>query len=106
MTNLSKPVLIINDRGTEPSDDNDTAKRLPLGTQVSSLRACPESGIYQCAPDVPGVTEHRIFIAQGRPMPAATIMVPKRGVATFFGAQEPKEFETIWTLVSYTEEQA
>ena len=106
MKNLSKPVLIINNCGTELSDDNGTAKRLPLGTKVSSLRSCPESGIYQCAPDVPGVTERRIFIAQGRPMPAATIMVPKRGVATFFGAQEPKEFETTWTLVSHKEEKA
>ena len=106
MKNLSKPVLIINDRGTEPSDDNGTAKRLPLGTQVSSLRACPESGIYQCAPDVPGVTKRRVFVAQGRPMPSISIMVPKRGVATFFGAQEPKEFETTWTLVAYQEEPA
>ena len=84
-----------------PNDDFGTAKRLPLGIQVSSLRSCPESGVYECAADAPGVTERRAFINQGRPMPSATIMAPQRGAASFLGAQEPKEVETIWTLVSY-----
>jgi len=84
-----------------PTDDPGTDKRLPLGTKVSSLRSCPESGFYECSPDAPGVADHRIFIAQGRPMPSATIMAPKRGVARFLGAQEQKEVETTWTLVAY-----
>ena len=85
----------------EPTGDNGTAKRLPLGTKVSSLRSCPESGVYECAPEAPGVTDRRVFVAQGRPMPIATIMEPKRGVARFLGVDEPKEVETTWTLVSY-----
>ena len=85
----------------DPNDSNDAIKRLPLGTQVSSLRSCPESGIYECAPDAPGVTERRVFIAQGRPMASAFIKAPKRGVAHFFGAHEEKEVETTWTLVAY-----
>ena len=87
-----------------PSNDSGAATRLPLGTKVSSLRSCPESGIYKCAPDAPGVAEHRVFIAQGRPMPSATIMAPQRGVASFFGAQEPKGVETTWTLVAYEQD--
>jgi len=83
------------------NDDSGTAKRLPLGTKVSSLRSCPESGVYECASGAPGITDRRVFVAQGRPMPIATVMEPKRGVARFLGVREPKEFETTWTLVSY-----
>ena len=90
----------------DPTDDNGSAKRLPLGTKVSSLRSCPESGIYECASDAPGVTERRVFIAQGRPMPSTFMMAPKRGVAHFFGAHEEKEVETTWTLAAYAKEQA
>ena len=106
MTKLSTSVLIVNDGGSTDDNGSSSALRLPLSTQVSSLRPCPESGIYQCAPDVPGLTKRRVFIAQGCRMPAATIMVPKRGVARFLGAQEPQEFETTWTLVAYQEEPA
>ena len=84
-----------------PNDDSGAAKRLPLGTKVSSLRSCPESGTYECASEALGVTERRAFIVQGRPMPIATVMEPKRGVARFLGVDEPKEVETTWTLVSY-----
>ena len=83
--------------------DSGTAKRLPLGTQVSSLRSCPESGIYECASDAPGVTERRVFIAQGRPMPSTFMMTRQRGVAHFFGAHEKKEVEITWALVAYPE---
>ena len=84
-----------------PTDDNGVTKRLPLGTKVSSLRACPESGIYECQADAPGVTEHRVFVAQGRPMPAAFVMNPKSGVAGLFGGKEQQEVDTTWTLVAY-----
>lgn len=84
-----------------PNDESGATNRLPLGTKVSSLRACPESGIYECSPDAPGVAKHRVFVAQGRPMPSASIIAPKRGVAGILGAQEQKEVETTWTLVAY-----
>ena len=106
MTSLPEPVLIISAAEPDPTDDNGTAKRFPLGSEVSSLHSCPESGIYECAPDAPGVTERRVFIAQGRPMPSAFRMEPKRGVAHFFGAHEKKEVETTWALVAYQEKKA
>ena len=84
-----------------PSDDSGAAKRLPLGTKVSSLRACPESGVYECPSDTPGVAERRLFIEQGRPMPAAFIAQSKRGITGLFGGQESKEVEIFWTLVAY-----
>ena len=85
----------------EPTDNPDTTKRLPLGTKVSSLRSCPESGIYECAADALGVTERRVFIAQGRPMPSAFVMSPKRGVSGLFGGEEQKEVELTWTLIAH-----
>ena len=85
----------------DPTNDDGTAKRLPLGTKVSSLRACPETGVYQCPSDTPGVAERRLFIEQGRPMPAAFIAQSKRGITGLFGGQESKEVETFWTLVAY-----
>ena len=84
-----------------PNDDNGAAKRLPLGTQVSSLHSCPESGVYECPPDAPGVTSRRVFLEQGRPMPSAFTMAPKRGIAGYFGGQESKEIEIVWTLTAY-----
>ena len=84
-----------------PNDDPGAAKRLPLGTKVSSLRSCPESGVYECAADAPGVTERRAFINQGRPMPSAFVMSPKRGVSVLFGGEEQKEVELTWTLIAH-----
>ena len=90
---------------TTPDKLNDAREpltpRLPLGTQVSSLRSCPESGVYECPADAPGVTERRIYISQGRPMPSAFITQPKSGVSGLFGSQEQQEVETTWTLVAY-----
>ena len=84
-----------------PSSDSDTVPRLPLGTQVSSLRSCPESGVYVCAPDALGVAQRELFIERGRPMPAAFAHQAARGIAGLLGAQQPKEVETLWTLVAY-----
>ena len=89
------------DAGNNPNSDSGAAKRLPLGTKVSSLRSCPETGVYECPPGAPGVAERRVFIAQYQPMPSAFIIAPKHGVAGFFGGQESKEVETPWTLVAY-----
>ena len=88
----------LNDAG---NPDNLAPPRLPLGTQVSSLRSCPESGIYECPADAPGVTEYRLFIHKGRPMPNAFITQTKPGIAGVFGGQEVQEVETSWTLVAY-----
>ena len=60
----------LNDAG---DPDSLIPPRLPHGTQVSSLRSCPVSGIYECPADAPGVTEHRLFFHKGRPMPNAFI---------------------------------
>lgn len=84
-----------------PTSDSGAARRLPLGTQVSSLRSCPESGVYECSSDAPGVTQRRVYITQGRPMPSAFIPNPKTGISGIFGAQQQKEIETTWILVAY-----
>lgn len=89
-----------------PTSDSGSARRLPLGTQVSSLRSCPESGMYECASDTPNVLQRRVYIAQGRPMPSAFKLSSKRGLQGILGAQEQKEVETIWTLMSYEKQDA
>ena len=93
---------------TTPDKLNDAsepiAPRLPLGTQVSSLRSCPESGIYECPADAPGVTERRPYIAQGRPMPSAFATTTKPGIAGLFSSQDQQEVETTWTLVAYEQD--
>lgn len=89
------------DAGDDPQGGDGAARRLALGTRVSSLRSCPESGVYECAADAQGVAERRVYVEQGRPMPAAFVTQAKRGVAGMFGAQEMKEVETIWTLVAH-----
>lgn len=84
-----------------PSSDSGAAKRMPLGTQVSSLRSCPETGVYECSSDALGVARRRVYITLGRPMPSAFMPNPKTGISGVFGAQQQKEIETVWTLVSY-----
>lgn len=94
-------------RPTTPGKNSDAAPnpntppRLAIGTQVSSLRACPETGLYECPADAPGVEERRVFIEQGRPMPGAFASQMKRGIAGILGGKESKEVEVRWTLVSY-----
>ena len=83
------------------SPSPDTPPRLPLGTKVSSLRSCPETGVYECPPGAPGVAERRMYIKQYQPMPGAFVMQPKPRIAGFFGGQESNGVETIWTLVAY-----
>ena len=78
-----------------------TPQRLALGTQVSSLRSCPETGLYECAADTPGITEQRVLVKQGRPMPSGFIAQTKPGIAGILGAKEPEAVETLWTLVAY-----
>ncbi|MBI5753257.1 MAG: hypothetical protein HZA59_14115 [Hydrogenophilales bacterium] len=85
----------------DPNSPSPTPKRLPLGTKVSSLRSCPETGVYECPAGAPGVTERRMHIKQHQPMPSAFVVTRRRGVAGFFGGQVQKEVETIWTLVAY-----
>lgn len=84
-----------------PISDSGIARRLPLGIQVSSLRSCPESGVYECKSDASGVMQRRVYITQGRPMPSALKFKPKTGVQGILGAQEQHEIETFWTLVAY-----
>ena len=86
----------------EPTpNDDDTAKLLPLGTKVSSAANCPQSGIWQCAPDAPGITEHRRYLQQGQPMPYGQTQAPKPGFAGFLGTKEDQPVEVVWTLAAY-----
>lgn len=89
------------DTGNNPNFDGGEGRRLPLGTQVSSLRSCPETGIYECGHDAPGVAARRLFVEQGRPMPSAFANPVKRGLSSLLGSHEPKEVEVMWTLVSH-----
>ena len=87
---------------TEPAKrDGADDLRLPLGTKVSSLKSCPETGVYECPLDAPGVEQRRLFLSKGRPMPGAFAMEPKTGLLALFSGREKQEVETIWTLVSY-----
>lgn len=97
----SPPVATPDKLNDASNPDNLAPPRLPLGTQVSSLRSCPESGIYECPADSLGVTEHPLFIHKGRPMPIAFITQTKPGISGVFGKHEEQEVEVTWTLVGY-----
>ena len=89
-----------------PSEDSSAAKRLPIGTKVSSNSHCPQTGIWQCAADAPGITQHRQFITVGQPMPYGVTQQAVKGVSGFFGRREDVTVDVAWTLAAYTKEQA
>ena len=78
-----------------------TPNRLPLKSKVTSAVNCPQTGIWECAADAPGITEHRRFIEAGRPMPYALGRAPAPGLAGFFGKQEDDAVVITWTLMAY-----
>lgn len=84
-----------------PNDDNGAAKRLPLGTRVSSAANCPHSGMWQCAPDAPGVIQQLRLIEAGHPMPYGQTPAPKPGFSGLLGLKEDQPMEIVWTLVAY-----
>ena len=88
----------------KPLSDAGRLNVLPLGTQVSSLRSCPETGTYECSSNTPNIALNRVFIQKHRPMPSALIDAPKKGISGLLGRKEQQEIETTWTLVSYKDE--
>jgi len=79
--------------------DAEKPHALPLGTRVSSLRSCPQTGTYECFSA--STSSRRAFIQQGRPMPGMVADVPKKIIAGFFRGKEQQEIEVSWTLISY-----
>ena len=84
-----------------PSEDSSAAKRLPIGTKVSSNSHCPQTGIWQCAADAPGITQHRQFITAGKPMPYGVTQQTANGVSGFFGRREDVTVDVAWSLIAY-----
>ena len=84
-----------------PSEDSSAAKRLPIGTKVSSNSHCPQTGIWQCAADAPGITQHRQFITAGKPMPYGVTQQAAKSVNGFFGRREDVTVDVAWTLIAY-----
>ena len=89
---------------TDPNNPSPTApQRLPLKSKTTSAFNCPQTGIWECAADTRGITEHRRFIEAGRPMPYGLAQIPAKGLAGFFGMKEDDAVEITWTLVAYDE---
>ena len=87
---------------TDPNNPSPaTPNRLPLKSKVTSASNCPQTGIWECAADTQGITEHRLFIEAGRPMPYALGQAPAPGLAGFFGKQEDDALVITWTLMAY-----
>ncbi|MBI5751487.1 MAG: hypothetical protein HZA59_04995 [Hydrogenophilales bacterium] len=89
--------------GDSPNDGNSpaTPKRLPLKSKITSASNCPQTGIWECAADSPGITAHRRFIEAGRPMPYGLTQRPAKGLGGFLGKQEDEAVDITWTLVAY-----
>lgn len=90
------------DAGNNPTNNSPaTAPRLPLKTKATSAVNCPQTGMWECAADAPGITEHRRFIEAGQPMPYGIVQRPVTGLGGFLGKQEDDTAEVTWTLVAY-----
>ncbi|MBI5751119.1 MAG: hypothetical protein HZA59_03095, partial [Hydrogenophilales bacterium] len=89
------------DAGNPNNPSPATPKRLPLKSKATSAVNCPQTGVWECAADAPGITEHRRFIEAGRPMPYGLTQRPVRGLGRFIGIQEDDAVEIAWTLVAY-----
>jgi len=91
------------DAGNNPSDNNSpaTTPRLPLKTKATSAVNCPQTGMWECAADAPGITEHRRFIEAGQPMPYGIAQQPAKGLGGLLGSQEDETVEITWTLAAY-----
>ena len=90
---------------SDASDPNQpspaTPKRLPLKSKVASSSNCPQTGIWECAADAPGITEHRRFIEAGQPMPYGIAQQPSKRLGGLLGQQEDETVEISWALVAY-----
>ena len=89
-----------------PNDGNNPAMptRLPLKSKITSSSNCPQAGIWECAPDAPGITAHRRFIEAGQPMPYGVAQRPAKGIGGLLGGQDDEALEVVWTLIGYDQE--
>ncbi len=87
---------------TDPNSPSPaTPKRLPLKSKVTSAANCPQTGIWECATDAPGVAEHRRFITAGQPMPYGVAQRASKGLGGMLGMKEDDTVEITWMLVAY-----
>ena len=87
---------------TDPNNPSPaTANRLPLKSKVTSAVNCPQTGIWECAADAPGITEHRRLMTAGQGMPYGVTQRPAKGLGGFLGKVDDDTVEIIWTLVGY-----
>ena len=77
------------------------ASRIPLKSKVTSSSNCPQTGIWECDADTPGITEHRHFIVAGQPMPYRVVQRPAKGLGGFLGKAYDDTMEITWTLIAY-----
>ena len=85
------------------SPDAPASPHLPLGTRITSAANCPQSGMWECGPDAPGVTQKRRFIEAGQPMPYGYARTSKPGLPGLLGTKEDTPVEIIWTLAAYAQ---
>ena len=78
-----------------------TPNRLPLKSKITSASNCPQTGIWECAADAPGITEHRRLMTTGQPMPYGVTPKPAQGISGFLGKTDDDTVEITWTLVAY-----
>ena len=81
----------------------DGSAGLPLGTQVSSRYSCPQSGVWECAADVPIDGPKQRFIEAFQPLPHGFAIEPAAGLKGKLGAKRRETREITWTLVAYEE---
>ena len=87
---------------TDPNQPSPaTPVRLPLKSKVTSAANCPQTGIWECAADAPGISEHRRFITAGQGMPYGVTQRPAKGMGGLLGKMEDDTVEITWTLVGY-----
>ena len=87
---------------TDPNNPSPaTPNRLPLKSKTTSASNCPQTGIWECAADAPGITEHRRFITAGQGMPYGVTQRPAKGLGGFLGKTDDDTVEVTWTLMAY-----
>ena len=86
----------------DPNQPNPaTPNRLPLKSKVTSAVNCPQTGIWECAADAPGITEHRRLMTAGQGMPYGVTQRPAKGLGGFLGKTDDDTVEITWILVAY-----
>lgn len=91
------------DASNQPNDGNSPAPpaRLPLKSKVTSAANCPQTGLWKCAVDAPGITAHHRLIEAGQPMPYGVVQRSENGLGGLLGNREDEAVEITWTLVAY-----